>query len=250
MLIVTLLLVSSVTFADTSTPIALETSEEAGEVSGRSKAEAWALSFMTKYAPPGRKTFYAEAQETKEEAELRYEAIARDLVEVVYDPANRPLFSGSEGRTKTMAVMLAVALYESGFGKNVDYGVGKFARGDNGKSWCLLQVNVGAGRAWPMGWNVKEYRPWRPGDAIEDQVLGATGPEMVADRKKCFVEALRGMRLSFNSCASRPVKERLNVYASGDCSKGSKESRIRMTQALKFLDETKSKRTFKDTDVR
>jgi len=212
----------------------------------------WIVGFMSRHAPPGRTTYYVEAQETKEDAEKRYRSIAKDLVEVVYDPANKPLFGGSKGRSRTITVLLGIMLYESGFGRNVDYGVGKFARGDNGNSWCLMQMNVGKGRAWKNagGWNVKHDRPWRYGDKAEDLVDGASGPEMVEDRRKCFTEGLRLIRISFRSCRSYPLKERLRVYASGSCKYGAKGSRIRMSAAIKFFDNSRVERKkFVDADI-
>jgi len=212
----------------------------------------WIVGFMSRHAPPGRTTYYVEAQETKEEAEKRYRSIAEDLVEVVYDPKNKPLFGGSKGRSRTISVMLGIMLYESGFGRNVDYGVGKFARGDNGRSWCLMQMNVGKGRAWKDagGWNIKHDRPWRYGDKAEDIVVGASGPEMVKDRRKCFTEGLRLIRISFRSCRSYPLKERLRVYASGSCKYGAKGSRIRMSAAIKFFDNSREERkSFVDAEV-
>lgn len=212
----------------------------------------WIVGFMTRHAPPGRETYYVEAQETKEDAEKRYRSIAEDLVEVVYNPANKPLFGGSKGRSRTISILLGIMLYESGFGRNVDFGVGKFARGDNGRSWCLMQMNVGKGRTWKDagGWNIKHDRPWRYGDKAEDIVLGSTGPEMVEDRRKCFTEGLRLIRISFRSCRNYPLKERLRVYASGSCKSGAKGSRIRMTAAIKFFDQTRAERKkFVDADV-
>jgi len=156
-------------------------------------AVQWIVGFITKHAPPGRKTYNRAAQETKPEALKRYDSIANDLVEVVYSATNPPIFGGSHGRARTATVMLGIMLYESGFGKHVDYNLGKYARGDNGGSWCLMQMNVGKGRAWANagGWNVKHNRPWRFGDKTHDITKGASGPEMIADRRKCFTEALR-----------------------------------------------------------
>lgn len=224
--------------------------EVAPQKTEKEMAEDWIMGFMTKNAPPGRKTYYIDAQETKEDAITRYRSIAKDLVEVAYHPNNRPLFGGEYGRAQTISVMLGVMLYESGFGRHVDFGVGKFGRGDNGKSWCLLQINIGHGRIWPNGWNTKEHRPWQSGDKVEDRELGASGPEMVKDRRLCFKEALRAMRLSFGACSRNPVKERLNAYASGSCAKGGKGSRLRLTAAMRFWDETRDARQlFKDAPV-
>lgn len=213
---------------------------------------AWILSFIVSVAPPGRPAFYPEAQETKQEAMERYNDIATDIIEVVYDPNTKPLFGGRWGRARTVTVLLGIMLYESGFWRNVDFGVGKYGRGDKGNSWCLMQMNVGNGRPWTRGggYNVKHDRPWRFGDKAEDLIEGASGPEMVADRRKCITEGLRLIRLSFRSCRSNPLKERLNVYASGNCKYGSAGSRIRMAAAIKFFEESAElRKKFKDQEV-
>lgn len=208
---------------------------------------SWIVAFMVSVAPPGRPTFVPEAQETKEEAEARYQSIATDIVEVVYDPKTKPLFKGPEGRARTVSVILALMLHESAFMKNVDEGKGKFARGDAGKSWCLLQLNVGNGRSW--SWNAKHDRLPRAGDDPADIVPGFTGPEMVADRKKCITAGLRGLRVSFSSCPRLPLDQKLRIYGSGSCSKGGKASAVRMRTSFKLWDRTKDQRTWKDAEV-
>jgi len=210
---------------------------------------AWILSFIVTAAPPGRQTFYTEAQETKEVALARYESIAQDIVEVVYDPNTKVLFGGPNGRARTASVVLSIMLYESGFMSNVDYGVGKFARGDNGNSWCLMQLNIGSGRT--LKWNVKHDRPVKWDDKAEDIVDGVTGPEMVKDRKKCIREGLKGLRLSFASCRGMnlPLDQRLRVYGSGSCNGAAKASALRMNTAIKFFIDSKEKRPFVDDDI-
>lgn len=230
--------------------------EQAQPTKEKELAEEWIVGFIAKHAPPGRKTYYADAQETKEEALKRYHSIARDIIEVVYNPETKPLFGGAYGRARTVTVILGIMLFESGFGRHVDFGVGKFARGDHGNSYCLMQMNVGQGRAWGNagGWNVVKDRPWRYGDKAEDLVKGATGPEMVADRRKCITEGLRLLKISFHSCRGVPLKEKLLVYASGKCSRSKeavKGSRLRMTAAVKFWEETRDEwRQFKDEPVK
>lgn len=208
---------------------------------------AWILSFMVSTAPPGRTTYVVEAQETQAEALARYESIATDIVEVVYDPQTKPLFKGEQGRARTVSVILALMLFESAFMKNVDEGKGKYARGDAGKSWCLLQLNVGNGRS--IKWNTKEDRLPRAGDKPEDIHPGFTGLEMVQDRKKCIVAGLRSLRVSFSSCPGLGIDQKLRVYGSGSCEKGAKESAVRMNAAIRFWDRSKDKRTWKDADV-
>lgn len=209
---------------------------------------AWILAFMVSVAPPGRTTFYTEAQETQEEAQARYQSIAEDVVDVVYDPSTKVLFRGSNGRARTVSVILSVMLHESGFMRNVDYGVGKYARGDQGKSWCLMQLNVGSGRT--IKWNTKHDRPPRWGDDPADIFEGHTGEELVKDRKICIREGLKILRLSFSSCRGLPLDQRLRVYGSGSCEKGSKGSAVRMGTAIRwFQNSSVQRREFKDSDI-
>lgn len=208
---------------------------------------AWILAFMVSVAPPGRKTFYEEAQETQTEASARYQSIAEDIIEVVYNPATKPLFRGSNGRSRTVSVILSIMLHESGFMKNVDYGVGKFARGDKGNSWCLMQINVGKGRT--IKWNVKHDRLPRWGDDPNDIFEGYTGSELVTDRQKCIGEGLKVLRVSFAACRGLPMDQKLRVYASGRCTAGSEGSAARMGTAIRWFGNSRAKRTFVDADV-
>lgn len=219
----------------------------------REKAIEWMMGFMKRSAPPGRTTFYAEAMETKEETLVRYREIASAIVDVVYDPDSKTLFRGASGRTRTATVVLSVMLYESGFMKNVDFGVGKFGRGDHGNSWCLVQLNVGSmGTGRTMKWNTKEDRPYHPAtDKTADLFEGFTGPELMQDRHRCIREGLKAMRISFTSCREQnlPLEEKLKVFASGNCDEGEDKSRSRMKTAIKFWDDTKAERTFSDKAI-
>lgn len=211
---------------------------------------AWILAFMVAVAPPGRKTFYTEAQETQEEALARYQDIAKDIVEVVYNPNTKTLFGGAYGRSRTVSVILSIILHESGFMKNVDYGVGKYAKGDQGKSWCLMQLNIGAGRT--IRWNVKDDRPPRWGDDPKDISLGYMGPELVADRQLCIREGLKFLRMSFSSCRGKqlPLNQRLRVYVSGSCASGAEGSAARMDTAIRWFQTSREDRNlFNETDV-
>lgn len=227
----------------TETVVAPTTDVEPTE---RDRAVQWMVDFMSKGAPPGRKTFYVDAQESKEEALERYRGIANAIIDVVYDPETPPLFRGPNGRARTVTVILAVMLFESGFGRHVDFGIGKYGRGDGGKSWCLLQINIGQGRT--PSWNTKTKRFPQTGDDPKDIALGYTGPELVGDRRLCVGEALKAMRASFSSCKGMnlPLDQKLRVYGSGSCDKAEKPSRVRMRAAIKFWDDTHRQRGFTD----
>lgn len=210
-----------------------------------STVTAWILSLMVMASPPGGKVYYPEAQETEAEARERYESIAKDVAEVVYDPQVKPLFKGADGRARTVSVVLSIMKHESSFMKNVDYNLGKYARGDSGKSWCSMQILIGNGRT--KAWNTVFDRPAMPKDP-EDQIQqGYTGEEMIANRKLCISEGLKIIKQSFYACGNVPIQERLRSYASGSCEKGLKASKDRMNTALFFY--SKFKRDFKEEDV-
>lgn len=192
----------------------------------------WVMLFLTTNSPPGRPSFIPENQETKEEATARYEQIARDVYDVVKEEPS--LFGGKYGKVRTATVLLSVAYFESGFHKNVDFGLGKLARGDNGHSWCLTQQNIGTGRT--LSWNKVQNRWARANDPPDQVELGWTGLELVTDRKKCLRVALRGIRASFNACREYPLPERLRSYASGTCKAGGEASAKRMNFAARWFD--------------
>lgn len=192
----------------------------------------WVMLFLTTNSPPGRPSFIPENQETKEDTIARYESIAKDMYEVIKEEP--PLFSGKYARARTASVLLSVAYFESGFHRNVDFGLGKLARGDNGNSWCLTQQNIGKGRT--LAWNIVKQRYARPTDPPEEVEQGWTGEELVTDRKKCFRVALRGIRGSFNACRGYPFAERLRSYASGTCEAGKDASISRMNFAIRWFD--------------
>jgi len=200
-------------------------------------AEQWLFDFMVDVSPPGMKSPYPEAEETKEEAEARYRSIARDILLVVFDPETQVLFKGPHGRTRTAAVVVAIMAHESSFKKHVDYGLGKYGRGDNGNSWCMMQHNIGQGRT--IKWNWKHKRTVRWGDPPEEVFQGYTGKELLADRTKCIEEGVKIARLSFRVCSKNALEHRLSSYASGNCEKGLPQSENRMSTAFKFMRETK-----------
>ncbi len=193
---------------------------------------SWFLSFIVALAPPDRRQYLPAARESTEEASARYEGISNDVLEVVYDRSNPSIFKGSDGRAKTAALVLSVMWFESQFRKDVDFGIGDRSRGDNGKSWCLMQIQTGTGRTW--AWNAAKGRFAVPTDPPGDVVSGWTGEELANDRKKCVLAGLRIMKMSFDACASMPVKDRLRVYASGSCERGARESNHRVGLAMRW----------------
>jgi hypothetical protein len=170
---------------------------------------AWAVAFMIAVAPPGR----PGSKEAPDDGAARYREIAAAAARVAYDPEATPLFGGSMGRARTLALLLSVANYESGFLRHVDFGIGSRARGDSGQSWCLMQIKVGTGRT-AEGW---------------------TGRDLVADRERCFRAGLAIMRRSFQACRNNSPTEMLDAYTSGSCDRGQMESRRRVEGAMKWM---------------
>lgn len=210
-------------------------------------AETWLFDHMVKLAPPGRKLWYPDSEETKEEAEKRYRGIARDIVEVVYNPTTKVPFKGPLGRTRTASLILSVMFHESGFMKHVDYGLGKYARGDQGDSWCMMQLNIGQGRT--LKWNRVHDRLVQWKDRPQDIFEGFTGEELIEDRKRCIQEGLKVLRVSMSTCRSQPLLLQLSSYASGKCYKGHEESRLRVGMAIRIFSSTKTKRNFQESSV-
>lgn len=175
---------------------------------------AWILAFMVTNAPPGRHIYYPDAVETKEETEARYASIAKDLAEVTFDSNEQPIFPGNNGRLETAGLLASIALYEGGgYRKDVDLGKGKHARGDGGRSVCLMQIFVGAGKT----------------------AEGYSADDLLADRKNCFRAALHMAQYSFRACQTAPLGERLRVYTSGRCDRGSGASYARVMTGVNWF---------------
>ncbi|WP_394839914.1 hypothetical protein LVJ94_23785 [Pendulispora rubella] len=162
---------------------------------------AWLVTAMTAWNPP------AEHREGEQAATERYASIAHDVAEVVLDSNEQPLFDGPQGRAQTALLLAAVASYESGFRREVDLGT---IRGDNGRSWCILQVQV-------FGRTAEQW----------------TGKELVEDRTRCLRAGLHKMHDSFEACKKLPQVQRLSGYTRGHCGPDPK-AEWRMRRALNW----------------
>jgi hypothetical protein len=118
---------------------------------------------------------------------------------------------GPKARNQTAAMVATFAVEE---GMNLSHGVdtGRIL-GDAGKSYCMMQINVGKGKT-KEGW---------------------TGPDLIADRKKCIKAGMHALRRSFWTCKNNPLKERFAVYASGNCVVGRDISSRRWDRAMRQL---------------
>ena len=195
---------------------------------------AWVVSLLVSISRPGAPIFYPDAKETEAETQARYALIAQDVLKVTQDPQEDPLFEGPTARVKTAAVILSVAAFESHFRKDVDLGLGKYSRGDSGRSWCLNQINLGV--AGPEGKTFGRFVPMANGSfriTYNEGYVGWGGEDLVADRTKCSRAALAIARRSFK-CGG-PALTRLKWYASGRCELGDRASSDRMGLALRWI---------------
>jgi hypothetical protein len=170
---------------------------------------AYLITAMLAWSPVADHTYY----EPREETLARYAGIARTIAKVALDPAEAPLFGGPDGRAETALFVSSVAYYESGgFRRDVELGTGKHARGDSGRSWCLMQVNIGGG---------KTAESW-------------SGPELVLDQEKCIRAGLHRMRESFAHCKAQTFVDRLSGYTNGRCLDGADAAHRRTHRAVDF----------------
>jgi hypothetical protein len=175
------------------------------EVKTMESLVAYLLTAMLSWVPPYEHAPREAAADTRE----RYASIARDVAEVAMEGDEEPLFGGKNGRIQTAVLMLAIASYESSFTKSVDEGSGL---GDNGHSYCLMQIYVGKG-VTAEGW---------------------TGQDLVQDRKRCFRAGLHMLRRSFGVCHNLQLDDRISAYATGHCLPNMRLSRSRMYRARSY----------------
>jgi hypothetical protein len=239
---------------------------------------SWIVSLIYSVAPPvGYKTHYQPAAESREESKARYTDIATDIANVVYDPNEKPLFTGVHGRMRTALMVVSIFNYESHFRKDVDLGDGERARGDHGQSWCLGQVNLGRigdedksdnkkGKkkriAKPLATpeearEAQRYRVFvdtRGHFGLVDHLLekdtsvGWSGADLVENRENCIRATIAIARTSLAACRSNPLEFRLNLYTSGSCFRGHESSRKRIELAMSLY-EKHHRRIKRDADI-
>lgn len=166
----------------------------------------WMMSVMLALSPLDKQSDSRE-YESSYEKELRLESIAWDITSVVYDDNEKPLFPGADGREKSAVFVATWAAHESGgFAKAIDEGRRK---GDNGSSWCIMQLHIGAGKT-AEGW---------------------TGSDVIRDRRKCIASGYRVMKNAWGMCQGDP-SERMAAYISGRCDVSRDSSRTRYMHAM------------------
>ena len=160
-------------------------------------AVAWILSLLVLALPPDRVQAMPGREETLAAREARYLSIATDVAAVVYAPASPVLYAGSRARAHTAALIIAVAVLESGLAADVD--AGPCYRGRDGRS-----MRCDSGRAHGL-WQVHD-------------------PNVQGDRRAAARAALRILRGSFAAStgerdhawsAEERLSHRLDLYAGG-----------------------------------
>lgn len=156
----------------------------------------WMMSILVTLSPLDRKIYHSNDVETPIEKKERLEMISKDIIEIVFDDNERPLFDGPQGRLKSAVYVATWSSHESGgFRKGVDVGL---SRGDKGSSWCMMQLHIGKGKT-AEGW---------------------TGEDLVNDRKKCIRAGYHLMRQSMGQCRKMNERNAMAAYASGRCNVG------------------------------
>ena len=169
----------------------------------------WIFSVLVVIAPPEKLSVTVHG-ETLEEMTARYENTAIDMASVIEDRG--PLFKGDDDGRKTAATMVAIMKYESELAQDV--AVGK-RRGDHGRSWCYMQINIGKGKNI---WGDDEMRTW-------------VGQDLADDWKKCFTVSYEILRYSLKSCGNYKNGDILSGYTAGVCVVNEKKARNRWNYA-------------------
>jgi len=172
------------------------------------------------------------SRETKEEGEARYREIAIHLDEVL--STEKPLFGGKNGKAWTAFTMLSVMKGESGLRLDVDKGTGKWGRGDFGRSFCNMQLQMSGKRGeGTVQIAHPEMGTW-------------TGLDVLADRKKCLRAGLEILRRSLGACQTGAnaageivpltMADRFSAYTKGKCLENEPESRKKWSYASRLFD--------------
>ena len=139
---------------------------------------------------------------------LHANEVASDIYDIIYDPLHTSWFNNKWGRAQEAALITIIAAEESG-GLDPEVEAGR-VRGDNGASWCLMAINIGRGKT-KEGW---------------------TGPDLIADRKKCLISGLNAVQRSMNICRGLGMLSGLSAYNTGRCIKNERISVSRVSRAL------------------
>jgi len=166
----------------------------------------WLASIVLMNFTPER--MYPNDSEAQAEHIKRVNDITEDIQKVVYDPSHTPWFGGKWARAQEAALVAIISSEETGgYRPRIING---HKRGDNGSSWCMMSLNIGRGKT-QEGW---------------------TGPELIADNKKCLLAGIHAMHRSMNGCRKYGILSGLSIYDTGRCIKGERISVSRISRAL------------------
>lgn len=186
---------------------------------------AWLFAAMLSQVPATR---YGErvpvteqryAYEDPEARKARYRAFASDLATVIEEDGALPMMT----RRQTGALMLAIAIKESSLSRDVDLGAGRHGVGDNGRSWCSMQIQAGLEKD---GGTVPSVHP---------VVKTWTGRDLVRDRTKCFRAARQILKAAMGFCKDQKGPDKLSAYTTGTCQDDEAKAHHRWDLAIKLL---------------
>jgi hypothetical protein len=167
-----------------------------------SAVAAWCLAAALVHAPPATRPQFPGHEETPEQTRERYVAICADIEAAATEHPERPGFIGHREKA---ALLLALAIGESGLSRDADLGpcyrVGKWrARCDGGRAASVWQLQA-----------------TRDDDAEQTEL----GPkQLFADRRRAARVALRIAIGSIGMCRKLPPEDRLSAYGAGRCLTG------------------------------
>lgn len=166
----------------------------------------WVLLAALHFAPIETRPRFAGFEETQEEAFGRYLGIARDIAAAAEEHEG----TDNEKRRRA-ALLLAVAVGESGLSRDVDegpcYRVGGWkARCDGGTSHTLWQLKTAV---------------------VEGRAVSARELRGLDKRGEAAKAALRALRGSLGACRKLEPADRLSMYGAGSCKPGLRSVRAR-----------------------
>ena len=175
----------------------------------------WILSVMLSIAPIEK--LAPVYHETPESMKARYEQIAADMASSINSQPK--LFSTDDAEkdaVKEAALLTSIAFHESNFRKDVDEGK---VRGDHGRSWCLMQINIGNGHVTVGD---SEMQKWK-------------GIDLIKDRTKCFRASVEILRTSMEACKKLKGSGILSGYTTGRCIQNERTAKVRWDTHLDIL---------------
>lgn len=181
----------------------------------------WVLSAALFFAPLETRPKFKGYEETPEAALARYRTIAEDIEAAAME---------HDGNDKAeAALLLAVAIGESGLSYDVDVGPcyrkgGFRTRCDGGTSYSLWQLKSGV---------------------VDGIAYGGHEFQGTDKRRLAARAALKKLKGSFGMCKDLPEQDRLSAYGAGRCLEGNKSVRSRWALFQKVRSFTPTKQTSK-----